>query len=520
MKKTRKQKQSQKARRAPASAAAGRHVSTAARPITTAPAEACQQAASQGLARATPLVDIKHVPRVAAAPQLLRFMSFNADDRQAMVLLLLPFLMMACAIGFAQSMRSGFQPAEMIARSPAAPAETTRDGHVLPNLKTPAIAIGPPPVTLPVDVATADVGAERRNVASLDTLRDPAGMVSVVRSPDSVAPVSSDAAGVIPAALDADVPRQAEEPISVSPNPPTPWEVPFIATPSVSVAAAEETPTVLAQVPAITTDLAELVQPEPARQAALDVIELPVLTEPDSADPIRDEVAQCVAKPVVKLQLVSLAPEITADPEVFGVHLAKAARQQTNDFVIYNDKYRRISYPMGDVPPLYGVCTDVVIRAYRAVGIDLQELIHTTKVGSGDTNIDHRRVDTMRKFFSLYGESLPPTAFAEDYKPGDIVSYYRPQNRHSRTHIAVVSDMIGASGRPMIIHNRGWGPQEEDALFVDEITGHYRFSGLKSPLAAEPPKRRASTPQSKRPQAAGIGPPVVQTSLGVTPAVR
>jgi uncharacterized protein YijF (DUF1287 family) len=166
------------------------------------------------------------------------------------------------------------------------------------------------------------------------------------------------------------------------------------------------------------------------------------------------------------------------DAESFGLALAAAARSQLKDFVIYNDRYTRLPYPMGDVHPMYGVCTDVVIRAYRTLGLDLQELVQKTKSGSGDPNIDHRRVDTLRRFFSRFGESLPISTFAEDYRAGDIVTYWRPQNRHSRTHIAIVSDMTGPSGRPLIIHNRGWGPQQEDGLFVDEITGHYRFSGI------------------------------------------
>lgn len=173
------------------------------------------------------------------------------------------------------------------------------------------------------------------------------------------------------------------------------------------------------------------------------------------------------------------------EPESFGLALAVAARRQLDEFVIYNDRYTRLKYPMGDVHPMYGVCTDVIIRAYRVLGLDLQELLQKTKIGSGDPNIDHRRVDTLRKFFSRFGESLPISTYAEDYKPGDIVSYWRPQNRHSRTHIAIVSDMTGPSGRPLIIHNRGWGPQQEDGLFVDEITGHYRFSGLKDIIQTE-----------------------------------
>ncbi len=163
--------------------------------------------------------------------------------------------------------------------------------------------------------------------------------------------------------------------------------------------------------------------------------------------------------------------------EDFGLRLAQAAEAQTSSFVIYNDAYRTISFPMGDVNPFFGVCTDVVIRAYRAMGIDLQSLVHQARMGSGDTSIDHRRTEVLRRFLAKEGESLPVTSFAEDYRPGDIVTYYRPQNRRSQAHIAMVSSVIAPSGRPMIVHNRGWGPQLEDALFVNEITGHYRYRG-------------------------------------------
>ena len=202
------------------------------------------------------------------------------------------------------------------------------------------------------------------------------------------------------------------------------------------------------------------------------------------------------------------------DSDSFGLALAAAARSQLTEFVIYNDRYTRLKYPMGDVHPMYGVCTDVVIRAYRALGLDLQELVQKTKTGSGDPNIDHRRVDTLRKFFSRFGESLPISSYAEDFKPGDIVTYWRPQNRHSRTHIAIVSDVIGPSGRPLIIHNRGWGPQQEDGLFVDEITGHYRFSGLKGTAPAAqapaPPTAGKSAPDKTKKTP---GRPVVRTGL-------
>jgi len=164
-------------------------------------------------------------------------------------------------------------------------------------------------------------------------------------------------------------------------------------------------------------------------------------------------------------------------PQTFGRALAQAAAAQLDDVVIYNPRYARVGFPNGDVPALYGVCTDVIVRAYRALGIDLQALVQQTRMGRGDSNIDHRRVDVLRKFFAKHGEMLPISDMADDYMPGDIVTYYRPQNRVSTSHIAIVSDQRAPSGRLMVLHNRGWGPQLEDALFVDKITGHYRYSG-------------------------------------------
>ncbi len=181
------------------------------------------------------------------------------------------------------------------------------------------------------------------------------------------------------------------------------------------------------------------------------------------------------------------------DAVAFGLALSRAAQTQLGDFVVYNAKYQRIAYPMGDVAPMFGVCTDVVVRAYRRLGIDLQALIYETRSGRGDRNIDHRRVDVIRHFLTKQGAELPISDLAEDYQPGDIVTYYRPQNRSSTTHIAIVTDQLAPSGRPMIVHNRGWGPQLEDALFVDKITGHYRFSGRAELL-------KLGTPGADRPR--------------------
>lgn len=270
-------------------------------------------------------------------------------------------------------------------------------------------------------------------------------------------------------------------PASVSAPAPTPMTV---------ESAAGIAPLVAAAVP----DVVIVDSPAPATEIAA----LPEIPDPAPRNPapvVAAPVAGICALPPGGLAKSSAPPAIAppSDPTAFGVALATAALAQTREFVVYNDKYRRIAYPMGDVPSFYGVCTDVLIRAFRALSIDLQSLVQQTRSGSGDPSIDHRRVDTLRRFFAAYGQSIPITEFAEDYRPGDIVSYWRPQNRHSRTHIAIVANEIGPSGRPMIIHNRGWGPQLEDGLFVDQMTGHYRFTGLRSSSApaAAPPRRPA-----------------------------
>ena len=163
----------------------------------------------------------------------------------------------------------------------------------------------------------------------------------------------------------------------------------------------------------------------------------------------------------------------------FGASLAAVARRQTSNFVFYNPAYMKIGYPMGDVPAHFGVCTDVVVRAYRALGIDLQVLVHQSGAGSGDTNIDHRRVEVLRRFFARAGTTLPISANAADYRPGDIVTYYMPNGWFSKTHIAIVAAEKTATGVPLIVHNRGWGVQAEDWLFAEKITGHFRYGGSR-----------------------------------------
>lgn len=203
-----------------------------------------------------------------------------------------------------------------------------------------------------------------------------------------------------------------------------------------------------------------------------------------------EDAQQCLMATPAPSAAPTPQPGLASD--AFGEAIAAAALQQTRDFVVYTDEYRSISFPMGDVPPLFGVCTDVVVRAFRAVGIDLQARVYAARVGSRDPNIAHRRTATLRRYFTARGASLPVSTFAEDFLPGDIVTYTRPGNRGSQDHIAVVSAIRSASGRPMIVHNRGWGPQLEDALFADQITGHYRYrqkSGPEAVLEAGPGAR-------------------------------
>ncbi|MBU2580748.1 MAG: DUF1287 domain-containing protein [Alphaproteobacteria bacterium] len=159
----------------------------------------------------------------------------------------------------------------------------------------------------------------------------------------------------------------------------------------------------------------------------------------------------------------------------FARDLVAAAHAQRAVPVIYDPAYRKLEYPMGDVPWYIGVCTDVVVRAYRALGIDLQQLIHESRLGSGDRNIDHRRVVVMKKFFQRYGTKLPVSDKPEDYRPGDLVAYHLPDGTFSKSHIAIVSDSKTLEGVPLVIHNRGYGVREEDWLFGSEITGHYRY---------------------------------------------
>lgn len=169
----------------------------------------------------------------------------------------------------------------------------------------------------------------------------------------------------------------------------------------------------------------------------------------------------------------------------FLQRLSAAALERTKHTVRYDPGYVAISYPDGDVPSDAGVCSDEVIRSYRALGVDLQKEVHEdirkhfSVYPPGprtlDKNIAHRRVANLMVFFARKGKPLPITDRARDYTPGDLVTW---DLGNGLNHIGIVVDEKSPStGRYMIVHNIGEGPKMEDVLFSWKITGHYRYFG-------------------------------------------
>lgn len=169
----------------------------------------------------------------------------------------------------------------------------------------------------------------------------------------------------------------------------------------------------------------------------------------------------------------------------FCLRLADSALSLTKQNVTYDPSYYVIGYPNGDVPPDKGVCTDVIIRAYRKLGTDLQKEVHEDMkmnfasyphywgLSNTDKNIDHRRVPNLMTFFKRHGTVLKITDNPDDYQPGDIVCW---NLGGGTTHIGIVAQNKSTDGlRPLIVHNIGRGQVLEDCLFDFEIIGHYRY---------------------------------------------
>lgn len=181
------------------------------------------------------------------------------------------------------------------------------------------------------------------------------------------------------------------------------------------------------------------------------------------------------------LVLISAAAAVADGP---GVGLVEAAREQVGVTVVYDPSYQRLDYPGGDIPIERGVCTDVIVRAYRKLGLDLQVLVHEDMacafgayprlwgLSRPDRNIDHRRVPNLAAFFTRHGATLTAGPTAEDYAPGDIVTW---RLASGVPHIGIVSNRTSEAGVPLIIHNIGRGAREEDVLFAYAITGRFRY---------------------------------------------
>jgi uncharacterized protein YijF (DUF1287 family) len=169
----------------------------------------------------------------------------------------------------------------------------------------------------------------------------------------------------------------------------------------------------------------------------------------------------------------------------FFDRLSDAAIALTHTEVVYDPSYFSIAYPNGDVPVGKGVCTDVIIRAYRTLGIDLQKEVHEDMsahfslypkkwgLKTTDRNIDHRRVPNLMTFFARHGKVLSLSGNPADYKPGDIVCW---NLGGATTHIGIVVNRKSGDGkRNLIVHNIGGGQELADCLFSFKIIGHYRY---------------------------------------------
>lgn len=174
-----------------------------------------------------------------------------------------------------------------------------------------------------------------------------------------------------------------------------------------------------------------------------------------------------------------------AQTAIDSVDLSDCALELTKQKVTYDPAYFSISYPDGDVPSDKGVCTDVIIRAYRKTGIDLQKNVHEDMKANfnvypknwgltkPDKNIDHRRVPNLMTYFKRQGAEKPITNNTKDYSPGDVVCW---NLGGAITHIGIVVDKKSKDGkRNLIVHNIGSGQVLEDCLFDFKIIGHYRY---------------------------------------------
>lgn len=187
---------------------------------------------------------------------------------------------------------------------------------------------------------------------------------------------------------------------------------------------------------------------------------------------------------VAVLSLILITSVMAVSPISSADKLVKDAKKQIGVTTSYDPAYRKLDFPRGDVPQNTGVCTDVVIRAYRLQNIDLQQLINVDMkanfsaypniwgLKTTDKNIDHRRVPNIETFLARHGQTLSSTD-KDSFEVGDIVTWRLPDS--NLPHIGIVSNNKANDGTPLIIHNIGRGTQEENILFAYPIHKHYRY---------------------------------------------
>ena len=192
------------------------------------------------------------------------------------------------------------------------------------------------------------------------------------------------------------------------------------------------------------------------------------------------------AQEEVSTEQAALLISSLGQSQEFGERLAAAALAHSGDKVVFDPAYYKIGYPKGDVAPGKGAAADVIIRCYRKLGIDLQQEVHEDMAQhfkrypslwgalTPDTNIDHRRVANLQRFFERHGQTLTPSREAADYRPGDIVIW---SLANADKHIGIVVPGPGNHpGETWVVHNVGAGVQWESVLFDYKIEGHFRYS--------------------------------------------
>jgi uncharacterized protein YijF (DUF1287 family) len=196
------------------------------------------------------------------------------------------------------------------------------------------------------------------------------------------------------------------------------------------------------------------------------------------------------SQPITELKVEKAVAWLNAG-DGFGHQLAAVALERTHQEVTYDPAYYKISYPGGDVPQSKGANTDVIIRSYRALGIDLQQLVHEDmkalfhlypqiwNASEADPNIDHRRVPNLQRFFSRFGTEIEVNEEGvkiQDFNWGDIVVWRLPDGA---THLGIVVPGPGKRREEMwIVHNKSEGPKWEDVLLEYQVIGHYRYDGI------------------------------------------